>query len=102
MPFHNDTVEDERRNTNVVLEHKSVEGAPAAAVTIGVDVAQPETCMHYEGYMLDSDSGISAAREQDSVRSHRVRKSFLAYKRYDFCLNAKRECQAADAGAHLR
>ena len=82
MPFHNDTIDDERRNTHVLIEYKSVEGAPDAAVTIGVDVAQPNTCMHYEEYILGSDSGICAARENYSMRRHRARKSFLTYKRY--------------------
>ena len=72
MPLHSDTTDDERRNTNMLLEYKSVEVAPDAAVTIGVDVAQPTKCMHYEEYMLGSDSGISAAREQDSMRSQKL------------------------------
>lgn len=102
MPFHNVTVEDERRDTNVLLDYKSVEGAPDAAVTIGVDVAQPKKCIHYEEYMLGSDSGISAAREQDEMRSNRVRKSFLTFKRYDYCFDCKAAAPASSRSDPVR
>ena len=72
MPFHNVTKEDERRNTNVLLEYKSVEGRPDAAMTVGFDVAQPQPCIHYGEYASSSVSGTSVAREQDEMRSNRV------------------------------